>query len=1015
MTRRRSKTHPVDVAIIGLGNAGKPSAPLTEQSKQGPAATAGKCMSFHDVVILFPGHGLEDFPTDLPDEKAAGLLNAFSVAWHPAVLAAVKSLPVEHRADVPPALPAGRLIVIPPACDESVPTDWIDQARAEGATFISGLTDRDALLSALLALPEFSQPATAELDAELVADFFALGTCRLQLELLTRRMHHFGTSDESQLRRTAVAAAEAAVAGDLEGAKAGLRSAFEALTETRERFYPVECYLLDLCLLIPRVADSHLSRALAGDTPINVLATGRDFEQILREKPELNQQFRRALDAGSLDVLGGEWRERPVPLLPLPSVLHEFEKGHAAFRQSFGRPPDTWARRRYGFSTLLPQILSRYGYRGALHVALDDGLYPDTEQSKIRWEGCDGTVIDATTRIPLAAESAGSYLRFSSRMAESMQQDQTASVIWARWPEVHSPFWSDFERIHKYAPVLGRFVTFRHFFEQTDDPGRQSRYEETEYLSPFLIQSVAAQEADPIGRFVRFFQRRARFDAGAFLEGLASVLREQPAGGTSSRDLEERLESSGPDLPSSESPSANLNDAEIESFVAASARRLAEIVMHGAASGPGYLVFNPLSFDRTVSVALPKLETPPALQPPVRGAQLDANHRHVIVDVPPCGYAWIPSRGPKAERSKAAAMTEGQMIRNEFIEVHLNESTGGIARIKQYGRRPNRLSQQLALRFPRERTPRVAPDSPAREPTFYSDMRCASIRVTSSGPALGEIVSAGTLVDPEDGQTVAEFGQTVRLWRGRPIIELEIEVRPTRLPDGDPWSNYYASRFAWNDSAATLTRGVLGGAHGVQWERFESPHFFEIATETQRTTLLFSGLPFHRKTGPRMLDSLLIVGGETARRFRFGIAIDRDYPMQSALDALVAPVVLETPNGPPVAGRTGWLFHLNAKNVQIVQILALQEPEPGNDEAGDVSADENRGYGFRLRLCETEGRQRPVQLRCFRTPTFACQRDFRGHRIATFRIVDDAVYLEPAAYEIVELELRFGPLPAVNS
>jgi alpha-mannosidase len=965
-------------------------------------------MSFHDVVILFPGHGLEDFPTDLPDEKAAGLLNAFAVTWHPAVLAAVKSLPLEHRADVPPALPAGRLIVIPPACDETLPTGWIDQARAEGATIISGLTERDALLSALLALAESSQSGPVELNAELVADFFALGTCRLQLELLTRRMHHFGTSDDSHLRRTAIAAAEAAVAGDVEGAKAGLRSAFEALSETRERFYPVECYLLDLCLLIPRVADAHLTQALADDTPINVLATGHDFEQIFHEKPELNEKFRQALDAGSLDVLGGEWRERPVPLLPLPSVLREFEKGQAAFASRFGRPPDTWARRRYGFSTLLPQILERYGYRGGLHVALDDGLYPDTEQSKIRWEGCDGTVIDATTRIPLAAESAGSYLRFPSRMAESMQQDQTASVIWARWPDVHSPFWRDFERIHSYAPVLGRFVTFRHFFEQTDDPGRQSRYEETEYLSPFLIQSVAAQEADPIGRFVRHFQRRQRFDAGAFLDGLASALREQPVGSPSGRELEERIESSGPDSPSSEGPPINLNDAEIESFVAASARRLAEIVMHGSASEPGYLVFNPLSFDRTVSVELPKLETPPAVQAPVRGAQLDAKHRHVIVDVPSCGYAWIPSRGPKPERSKSTAMAEGDMIRNEFIEVHLNEATGGIARIKQYGRKPNRLSQQLALRFPRERTPRPAPDSPGREPTYYSDMRCTSIRVTSNGPALGEIESSGTLVDPEDGSTVAEFGQTVRVWRGRPMVELEIEIRPTRMPDGDPWSNYYASRFAWNDSAATLTRSVLGGAHGVQWERFESPHFFEIATETQRTTLLFNGLPFHRKTGPRMLDSLLIVGGETARRFRFDIAIDRDYPMQSALDALVPPVVLETPNGPPPTGRTGWLFHLNAKNVQIVQILPLQEPEPGDDEASEVSGDKNGGYGFRLRLCETEGRQRPAQLRCFRTPTFACQRDFRGRRIATLRIVDDAVCLEPAAYEIVELELRFG-------
>jgi alpha-mannosidase len=980
-------------------------------------------MSYHDVVILFPGHGLEDFPTDLPDEKATGLLNAFAVAWHPAVLAAVKSLPAEHRADVPPSITAGRLIIVPPACDELIPAGWLTEARADGATVITGIAERDELARALLQSPGISPPAdAAPLDSELVADFYALGTCRLQLELLTRRMHHFGTSDDAQLRRVAIAAAEAAMAGNVDAAHAGLVSSFEALTETRDRFYPVECYLLDLCLLIPRLADAHLAATLAGATPVSILATAADIEQMFREKPELKPQFQRAFEAGGLDVLGGEFRERPVPLLPLASVLGEFEKGREAFRRSLGRAPETWARRRYGFSTLLPQILQRFGYKSALHVALDDGLYPDTEQSKVRWEGCDSTVIDATTRIPLAAESAGSYLRFPSRMAESMQQDQTAAVIWARWPEVRSPFWQDFERIQKYGPVLGRFVTFHHFFEQTDDPGRQSRFEETEYLSPFLIQAVAAQERDPIGRFQKHFQRRARFDAGATLDGLASILREEPIGTSGSSQLEERIESAGPDLPAAGSES-DLSDAEIDSFVDRSARRLGEIVLQGAAGAPGYLVLNPLSFDRTVAAELPKLETPPPIQLPVRGVQLDSKHQHVMVDLPSCGYVWIPARSPKPERSSgsSAAMWEAGMIRNEFIEVHVNETTGGISRVKQFGRKPNRLSQQLAFRFPRERTPRTAEsgESAVQERTFYSVMRCSSTTVTSRGPGLGEIVTTGTLVDPEDGSVVSEFGQTVRLWRGRPIIELEIELRPVRLPDGDPWSNYFASRFAWNDSAATLTRGVLGSAHGVQWERFESPHFVEIATETQRTTLLFRGLPFHRKTGPRMLDSILVVGGETSRTFRFGIAIDRDYPMQSALDVLVPPVVVATPNGPPAAGRSGWLFHIDAKNVQILQILPLKQPEPGEEDPSDAETSANvvptGGYGFRLRLQETEGRQRPVQIRCFRTPSFACQRDFRGKRIATMRVVDDGVLFEPAPFEIIDLELRFGDLDPVNS
>src|ERR1700685_935076 len=103
-------------------------------------------MSYQDVVVLFPSHGLEDFPTDLGEDKAAGLLNAFAIAWHPLLLAAIKSLPVEHRADVPPAITPGRLILIPPACDELVPSGWIEQARSEGATVITGAANREELI-----------------------------------------------------------------------------------------------------------------------------------------------------------------------------------------------------------------------------------------------------------------------------------------------------------------------------------------------------------------------------------------------------------------------------------------------------------------------------------------------------------------------------------------------------------------------------------------------------------------------------------------------------------------------------------------------------------------------------------------------------------------------------------------------------------------------------------------------------------------------------------------------------
>ena len=56
-------------------------------------------MTYNDLIVLVPSHSLEDFPTELAEEKAEGLLNAFAVLWHPRPLAAARVLPSWHRAD----------------------------------------------------------------------------------------------------------------------------------------------------------------------------------------------------------------------------------------------------------------------------------------------------------------------------------------------------------------------------------------------------------------------------------------------------------------------------------------------------------------------------------------------------------------------------------------------------------------------------------------------------------------------------------------------------------------------------------------------------------------------------------------------------------------------------------------------------------------------------------------------------------------------------------------------------
>jgi alpha-mannosidase len=194
------------------------------------------------------------------------------------------------------------------------------------------------------------------------------------------------------------------------------------------------------------------------------------------------------------------------------------------------------------------------------------------------------------------------------------------------------------------------------------------------------------------------------------------------------------------------------------------------------------------------------------------------------------------------------------------------------------------------------------------------------------------------------------------------------------------------------------------GAHETAEERIEALHYLEIATPEQRTTILAPGLPFYRKTGPRMIDSLLVVPRETERRFRFVIAIDQDYPMQSALDALSPPTIVPA-NGPPRGGATGWFFHLPTRQVQMLQLLPLAAAGPR--EATPVPPAAKAECGCALRLAETEGRPVRARLRCFRTPKTARQRDFAGQTIYELAIDGDAVLIDLTSFEIADIEIRF--------
>jgi alpha-mannosidase len=173
--------------------------------------------------------------------------------------------------------------------------------------------------------------------------------------------------------------------------------------------------------------------------------------------------------------------------------------------------------------------------------------------------------------------------------------------------------------------------------------------------------------------------------------------------------------------------------------------------------------------------------------------------------------------------------------------------------------------------------------------------------------------------------------------------------------------------------------------------QFESPYFVDIHRPRQHTALLCGGLPYHRRMGPRKLDTLLVVHGETARSFRLGIGIDVPQPLSAALGLLAPPVVLPEQRSPPTP--SGWLFHLDCRNV----LATHWEPL----EADAVN-------GFRVRLLETEGRGVQLHLRCFRAVRWARKINPDDMPPTELTVVGDRIEVFVGPHQWIELEASFG-------
>jgi hypothetical protein len=910
----------------------------------------------------------------LGHDDMAAFLNGLTALWHPAAARGAASAPkvasqYDHEQPT-----AGCVYAVPESPPLMLPDDWDQRVRDAGAVAFRTTPDRAATLAnlkdALGGDPEAAR--FFDVPGYEIAVFFGLGFGFAMLEALFEAMEHDNLIPVEQLWQD-VQQAVRRLAGGEEGPWYDcLRAAAEKLLTAREQLYQATIYLLDMSLLDEGRLAEPFPASFDFDLPCNLVAPSALLEKLAREQPDRFARLKERVTSEKAEVCGGCYLEREDALLPVESQLWNLRKGLTVAAELLGQDVRVFGRKRFAAHPQLPLLLSRSGLRRALFLAFDESVLPSHRATVINWPSPDGQQVEAFTRAPVAADSPHTFFHAAHHLHRSIMQDHSATLaLLHKGPP--AAWYTDLLQLCKLAPVLGQFVTFSRYFNEVLAGEYISSPSADEFHGDYLNERTTAHSPQPVSGFVRLARWRRRLDAvwtlAAVHRGLAGA---GDALGLDERlaKLEEQVETLGADVPA-ETPEliGSLNQLQKEVGDALAARLLGR-----APEGkPGYLLLNPCSFSRRVALEVPDITTPIPVEGPVKACQVGDGSAKLVVEVPALGFAWFPRGGqagpPPKERLRLA---DDRAVRNEFFEAEIDPQTGGLRGIRDHRTRINRIGQQLVF-----------------NPGCVT--RAKSVKATSSGPAYGEVVAEGAILD-EQQKVLATFRQRYRAWVGRPVLEMRIEIFPEHQPQGYPWHAYYGARFAWRDERCTLLRGVNGSGTITTYTRPETPDYLEVRLGRESTVLLTGGLPFHQRHGGRMLDVILIPEGETARAFDIGVGMDRDYPMQTALGTISPAPLVAVEKGPPHVGAAGWLFHLDMPNA----VLLGMRPAPAGSD------------GVLARVLECSGHGGQVEMRCVRDPQRAMAVDVRGLHLSDVTTYGDVASFGMTQGDLVQLRVDFS-------
>jgi alpha-mannosidase len=833
------------------------------------------------------------------------------------------------------------VLFIPTVSTSSLHEDFAASAATSTAAMVAGQTDRDEIIERISGLLELRSD---EMIRQWADEFYALGYAWLQVQLLTRKIRYSSNLNQTRFDSALVNAALAVVSEDYQTAEDEITTCYDTLMEEKNNYYPVKPDLIDLVLTSPQTLGESFAAEVIKSHPSSFLMSGGNIETLAANHTETLQLLQQRLADGSKSLVGGNQFELPTPLLSKDSTVSQILQCRQTAKRLLNAQPNVFLRRRAGLTSDLPLLLEQLDFNGALHLSLDRGRVPPSSTGTIAWSGPGSSSILAKSESPLDASDAATFLDFSVQFGRQLDSAHSATMFLVHWPGNTQSSFQDLIRISTRSPVLGTFQTLDEHFEELYDPGYGDTFLPDEYRHGYLVEACKKNSEAPISSISTYWKRTWQLVSLGHLNTWIAMVSRLNSDDSATSDhcssIAELIEDAHQTVEKQTKSWGKVEtavDTQIKSIEDAILELLRRLLPSDAEDETYTMLLNPLGFRRRLAVttnsqtSLSDVGFISSQKPfQLAAVKADQSGHHQIMDVDSFSAASLkrPAGTKSSARKRQPDVLDGLKLQNEFFVATIDDKTGGLRSIQFHDKRGNRGGQRLVFH---DHT----------RPNRSSDMVCKSITPVSLSKIGGQIETNGSIL--MEGEEVAEFKQTFRLFRGQRHIEIEIELTPkVSLPASA--SSWFSNQLAWQEESCSIHAACQLAKFETVDPQIQSPNFVQISMSDYSLTLLAGGLAAHRRTERCRLDTLLIVGNEQQRKFRLGIGVNIRHAARAAIhfDSPAYTIEQSPSDFSTNAPQNRCLLHFDCKNIVSTQSAPLFE-------SGKLVA-------IRLRLQETEGR-----------------------------------------------------------